>query len=85
MSFKTPTLLLEDIEHILDATTCFENEIHLAFDSTTAFAHAREEFVQAQSFFLVTSHEGCNEDGERQAYRLVHWAINIDASAKHQI
>ena len=65
IQFQRPALLLEDIEHYLDRVDCYAGGVDLHFHSPSAFAHAHEEFKSVDSFFLITSHEGCNEYGER--------------------
>ena len=64
----TPTLLLEDIEHHVSAVSCWDDGVHLRFQSPEAFAHAHREFAGVESFLLITSHEGCNEDGGRDPH-----------------
>lgn len=68
MQFKTPTLLLEDIEHHVETIACSKDGIHLHFLSEESLAHAHEEFRNVNAFFLISSHEGCNADGERDPY-----------------
>ena len=68
MQFKTPTLLLEDIEHYLDLIACFQNQILLLFNSAEALAYADGEFMQADTFLVITSHYSCNKKGERGSH-----------------
>ncbi len=68
MEFKTPALLLEDIEHHTGMIDCFDSRIYLYFSSVQAFEHAHEEFNSVSNFLIITSHEGCNEDGERDPH-----------------
>ncbi|MCJ1276962.1 hypothetical protein MMC21_004771 [Puttea exsequens] len=68
MRFKAPTLLLEEIDHHFRKIECFDDRIYIYFDIAEAMTHAHEEFTKAEIFILVSSHEGCNEDGERNAY-----------------
>jgi hypothetical protein len=72
MEFKKPTLLLEDIEHHIKAIDCFESRVDLYFSSSKALNHAYKEFKTVDSFLLITSHEGCNEDGQRDPYLSVY-------------
>ncbi len=65
MKFKMPALLLEDIEHHTERIDCSDSKVYLYFNSAEALEHAHEEFKRANSFLLITSHIGCNEDGER--------------------
>ncbi len=77
MDFKTPALLLEDIEHHIQAIDCFESRVYLYFSSSKALKHAHREFKSVDNFLLITSHEGCNKDGERDphlsVYRWFYW------------
>lgn len=68
MEFKTPTLMLEDIEHHLQKVECFDSRVYLHFSSTSDLEVAQEEFSSVAKFLLITSHEGCNEYGERDPH-----------------
>lgn len=65
MQFKTLAVMLEDVEHHIESIGCYPSEIHLSFKSAKVLKRTHEEFTKVDSFLLVTSHEGCNEDGER--------------------
>ena len=60
--------MLEDIEHQIESIGCYSSEIHLSFKSLKAVKRTHEEFTSVESFLLVTSHEGCNEDGARNPH-----------------
>lgn len=68
MKFKIPALLLEDIEHHTERIDCFDSRVYLYFNSAEALEHAHEEFRRANNFLLITSHLGCNKDGERNPH-----------------
>ena len=68
MQFKTPALMLEDVEHHIESIGCYSSEIHLHFKSAEVLERVHKEFTSVDSFLLVTSHEGCNEDGERNPH-----------------
>lgn len=68
MNFKMPTLLLEEIEHHTNRVECINSMVLLYFDAAERLQHAYEEFTRADEFLLITSHLGCNEDGERLPY-----------------
>lgn len=68
MQFKIPALILEDIEHHIESITCHKTEIHLHFSSAELLRRAHNEIANVDSFLLVTSHQGCNEDGERNPH-----------------
>ena len=68
MNFKAPALMLEEIEHHVESIGCYSSEIHLYFRSIEPLQRAHNEFASVDSFLLVTSHQGCNEDGERSPH-----------------
>ncbi|KAI4124675.1 MAG: hypothetical protein LQ338_004675, partial [Usnochroma carphineum] len=68
LSTKLPTLALEDIDHHLDYTSCSENSVRLGFATTSAKEATLREFKSNQEFYLITMHNTCNEDGERNVY-----------------
>lgn len=68
MQFKIPALLLEDVEHHIESIGCYPSKIHLYFKSARVLKRTYKEFTSVDSFFLITSHEGCNEDGERNPH-----------------
>lgn len=68
MNFKMATLLLEEIEHHTTRIACINSMVRLYFDSAEALQYAYEEFARADKFLLITSHLGCNDDGERVPY-----------------
>ena len=68
MNFKIPTLMLEDVEHHLKSVGCYPSEIYLGFKSAEASKRTHNEVASVDSFLLVTSHDGCNEDGERDPH-----------------
>lgn len=68
MNFHIPTVLLEDIEYHVSSVICSQDGIILYFNTAEGFQHAQEELTEASTFFLITSHEGCNVVGERTPY-----------------
>lgn len=68
MNFKIPALMLEDVEHHIESVGCYSSEIHLHFRSAELLKRAHNEFARAKNFLVVTSHRGCNEDGERNPH-----------------
>ena len=68
MQFKVPALMLEDVEHHIESIACYSTEIHLRFRSAELLRRAHNELASVDSFLLVTSHQGCNEDGERDPH-----------------
>lgn len=72
MEFNKPTLLLENIENHLAKIKCYQSSVFLYFRSSDALDHAHMEFKDVKEFLLITSHGGCNEDGERDLHLSVH-------------
>ena len=68
VSFKTQALVLENIENHFQQVDCLGSTMRLYFSSEEATRHAYEEFERTDSFLLITSHRGCNEDGERDPH-----------------
>ena len=68
MQFKIPALMLEDVEHHIESIGCYSSEIRLYFKSVGVLKRTHSELTSVDSFLLVTSHEGCNEDGERNPH-----------------
>lgn len=68
MQLQVPALLLEDIENHMDNIDCFPSKIYLCFSSDGALQHAHEEFLSVHKFLVITSHDGCNRDGERSSH-----------------
>ena len=68
-STRLPTLTLEDIDHHLEYISCSPASILLGFVTTSVKQAALEEFQNTGAFYLITSHEVCNNDGERNVYR----------------
>ena len=60
--------MLEDIEGHINDISCSQEGIRLRFNRVDVFAHAHKEFKSVENFLLVTSHEGCNEAGERDPH-----------------
>lgn len=65
---KLPTLALEDIDHHVDYISCSETSILLGFVTASSKHAAIEELRSKDKFYLVTSHDTCNNDGERNIY-----------------
>ena len=65
---KAPSLALEVIEHHLIQISCHDSSISLYFKNKDMLMGAYDELSGTRKFFLITAHEGCNEDGERDAY-----------------
>ena len=68
MSFKLPTLALEDIENQLDSIECLDSIIALEFVDEQVLKQARKAWDDLTEFIVISSHPGCNRDGERAPY-----------------
>lgn len=66
---QQPFLALEDIASHLSDISCADSLIELSFISNESLQAAKEEFAQFPDFIAVTSHFGCNEDGERVTHK----------------
>ena len=69
MSTRLPTLVLEQIEHHIDGISCFDSSIQLSFAGLFDMELAYKELFAVDDFFVITSHEGCNNDGAREPHR----------------
>jgi hypothetical protein len=69
MSARLPTVVLEDVDDHFNDIVCAHSSIHLHFATEESMTLTYEELKGMGEFFVVTSHEGCNNDGEREPYR----------------
>jgi hypothetical protein len=69
MSTRLPTIVLEEIEHHIDEITCVDSSIQLFFTGLQNMELAYYELTAVDEFFVITSHEGCNNDGAREPHR----------------
>ncbi len=60
--------MLEDLEHHLEHIQCYDHSVKLGFSSLETVKLAHGELMKAKKFYLVTSHEGCNHEGERDVH-----------------
>lgn len=74
---ERPSLLLEEIESLLERIYCDEDSIELRFINAETLRMAYKEYSTISQFFLITSHDSCNHDGERNAHLYVHRAPYI--------
>ena len=65
---KHPMLAVEDIESRLSTVICTASTIELHFLDRELLHEALADLDALPRFILVTSHIGCNDDGERKAY-----------------
>jgi len=69
MSARLPTVVLEDMDDHFNDIVCAHSSIHLHFATEESMTLTYDELKGMDEFFVVTSHEGCNNDGERELYR----------------
>jgi hypothetical protein len=67
-SSKWPVLALEDFETSLDGIRCSDAGIEISFKSCRYCDEARKSWEDLKSFLIITSHPGCNHNGERSPY-----------------
>ena len=65
MSAKRPTLALETLEHHIDQIECSNEGLVLDFATLDALNEVHRHIEGVNDFLLITSHEGCDLDGER--------------------
>jgi hypothetical protein len=65
---KKPILNLEDIEHHLEDVQCVNGKVTLKFTDTSSAIDARLACHGPEGGIIVTSHVGCNPEGERSVY-----------------
>lgn len=69
---RKPILSLEDIEHFLEDVECRDGKMMLHFVDETAARDARAACHGGHGGMgglIITSHQGCNNDGERAVYK----------------
>lgn len=62
---KSPTLLLENIEHLVDVIHCKPESIELTFATKDHMETARNAFAAHSNLVVITSHFGCNNEDSR--------------------
>ena len=68
LTTKIPTLALEDIDQHLSDVTCLGSLVTLSFATAAAKQKALQNLALQGTFYLITSHSTCNENGERTVY-----------------
>lgn len=67
MEYKLPALILEDIETSLEDIQCFDSTISVRFAEAQVF-NAAKDLWDISEFLIISSHPGCNQDGERSPH-----------------
>ncbi|RDW72434.1 putative GPI anchored protein [Aspergillus mulundensis] len=75
-----PILRLEDLDTGLDSVSCTASEIQLQFISIAAEENFRSGVEETPEFVIVTSHEGCDLEGERSAHRVTSISANPEGN-----
>ncbi|KAF2263947.1 hypothetical protein CC78DRAFT_617150 [Lojkania enalia] len=78
VSSDSPILNLEDIEHHLRNVQCSDESIKLHFVDTVSARDAKEACMNEHGGIVVTSHEGCNSDGQRSVYKVHDVQVSAD-------
>ncbi len=68
MKYKWPAIVLEEIEEDIEQFQCSKSAITVQFKDQLSLEYGREAWADLSEFLLVSSHPGCNEDGERAPY-----------------
>lgn len=64
-----PILALEALETDIDDMSCSDSTIQLSIDSPTRARALKQELEAVSDFVVVTSHEGCDLEGERSIHQ----------------
>lgn len=76
MKYKLPALILEDIEMDVEEIQCSGSAITVEFADQETLKIARKSWDDISEFLIVSSHAGCNENGERAPHLLVLVSIH---------
>jgi hypothetical protein len=71
MHSDKPILSLEEFEDSFVDVQCVLDGIEVTFSSSVAFSTAMASWGELREATVVTSHAGCNENGERAIYTYV--------------
>ena len=76
MKYKLPALILEDIEMDVGEIQCSGSAITVEFADQETLKIARKSWDDISEFLIISSHAGCNENGERAPHLLVPVSIH---------
>ena len=71
MTANRPTLALETVEHHIELIECYTDKIFLDFATLEALNEVHRHVDGANDFYIITSHESCDLEGERNVRRYV--------------
>ncbi|KAE8413360.1 hypothetical protein BDV36DRAFT_37435 [Aspergillus pseudocaelatus] len=72
-----PILALEALDADIDDMTCSDAKIQLSIGSPTRAKALKQELEAASDFVVVTSHEGCDLEGERSIHRVTKATVDL--------
>ena len=73
---KLPSLLLEDVEHMIEGIHCESDSMELSFGSSAQMEMFRDALATYKEFMIVTSHASCNDEHSRLPYLYaLFWSI----------
>lgn len=76
MKYKLLALILEDIEMDVGEIQRSGSAITVEFASQETLEIARKSWDNISEFLIISSHAGCNENGERAPYLLAPVSIH---------
>ncbi|KAL2009720.1 hypothetical protein VTN00DRAFT_5527 [Thermoascus crustaceus] len=76
----SPILVLEELESDLENILCSDSQISLVFDSIENVNAIRKVVGTSSGFVVVTSHNGCNSEGERATHQVHN--VNFDTTGR---
>jgi hypothetical protein len=65
MKYNVPALTLEDIEMDVAEIQCRPSSIIVEFINRQTLEAARKSWDTISEFLIISSHPGCNSDGQR--------------------
>jgi hypothetical protein len=68
MRYKLPALALEEIESHVKNIECSQTTITIEFGDVQILDEAKSEWDQYSEFLIISSHPGCNDNGDRAPY-----------------
>jgi hypothetical protein len=69
MHSERPSLLLDDIDHLLKTVGCTHSEMTIAFLQVAHYEQAFSEMLRLVNGLIVSSHATCSNDGEHAVYQ----------------
>ncbi|KAE8374263.1 hypothetical protein BDV26DRAFT_284395 [Aspergillus bertholletiae] len=72
-----PILALEGFDTDMDEMSCSDSEIQLSIGSPTRAKALKQELEAVSDFVVVTSHGGCDLEGERSIHRVTKTTVDL--------